>query len=164
MVDYWKQPGIPRKGWTLLHVIDIREDGQSESDTDYETCMMCGNEKIRYVHVVEHSEVSSEFRVGCSCAEKMTEDYVNPARREKDVRNRSSRLLNWTKKQWKKSKNGTYYLKIEERLLLIFQDKKTSKYKVKIGDTFGEKAFDKIEKAKVAVFKGIEFLKEKGRW
>ena len=164
MVNYWKQPGIPRKGWTLLDVIDIREDGQSESDTDYETCMMCGNEKIRYVHVVEHSEVSSEFRVGCSCAEKMTEDYVNPARREKDIRNRSSRLLKWTKKQWKKSKNGTYYLKIEERLLLIFQDKKTSKYKVKIGDTFGKKAFDKIEKAKVAVFKGIEFLKEKGKW
>ena len=164
MVNYWKQPGIPRKGWTLLDVIDIREDGQSESDTDYETCMMCGNEKIRYVHVVEHSEVSSEFRVGCSCAEKMTEDYVNPARREKDIINRSSRLLKWTKKQWKKSKNGTYYLKIEERLLLIFQDKKTSKYKVKIGDTFGIKAFDKIEKAKVAVFKRIEFLKEKGRW
>ena len=164
MANYWKQPGIPRKGWTLMDVIDIREDGQSESDTDYETCMMCGNEKIRYVHVVEHSEMSSEFRVGCSCAEKMTEDYVNPARREKEIRNRSSRLLNWTKKQWKKSKNGTYYLKIEERLLLIFQDKKTSKYKVKIGDTFGKKAFDKIEKAKVAVFKGIEFLKEKGKW
>lgn len=164
MANYWKQPGIPRKGWTLMDVIDIREDGQSESDTDYETCMMCGNEKIRYVHIVEHSEMSSEFRVGCSCAEKMTEDYVNPARREKEIRNRSSRLLNWTKKQWKKSKNGTHYLKIEERLLLIFQDKKTSKYKVKIGDTFGKKAFDKIEKAKVAVFKGIEFLKEKGKW
>jgi hypothetical protein len=164
MANYWKQPGVPRKGWTLLDVIDIREDGQSESDTDYETCMMCGNEKIRYVHVVEHSEVSSEFRVGCSCAEKMTEDYVNPARREKEIRNRSSRLLNWTKKQWKKSKNGTYYLKIEERLLLIFQDKKTSKYRVKIGDMFGKKAFAKIEKAKVTVFKGIEFLKEKGRW
>ncbi|MBE9462052.1 hypothetical protein ACFP1I_12510 [Dyadobacter subterraneus] len=164
MANYWKQPGIPRKGWILLDVIDIREDDQSESDTNYETCMMCGNEKIRYVHVVEHSEMSSEFRVGCSCAEKMTEDYVNPARREKEIRNRSSRLLNWTKKQWKKSKNGTHYLKIEERLLLIFQDKKTSKYKVKIGDTFGKKAFDKIEKAKVAVFKGIEFLKEKGRW
>ena len=164
MANYWKQPGIPRKGWTLLDVIDIREDDQSENDTDYETCMMCGNEKIRYVHVVEHSEVSSEFRVGCSCAGKMTEDYVNPARREKEIRNRSSRLLNWTKKQWKKSKNGTYYLEVEERLLLIFQDKKTSKYKVKIGDKFGKKAFDKIEKAKVAVFKGIEFLKEKGRW
>ena len=164
MANYWKQPGIPRKGWTLLDVIDIREDGQSESDTEYETCMMCGNEKIRYVHVVDHPEVNSIFRVGCSCAEKMTEDYVNPARREKEIRNRTSRLLNWTKKQWKKSKNGTYYLKIEEHLLLIFQDKKTSKYKVKIGDTFGKKAFDKIEKAKVAVFKGIEFLKEKGRW
>lgn len=48
--------------------------------------------------------------------------------------------------------------------LITFQDKKTSKYKVKISDKFGEKAFDKIEKEKVAVFKGIEFLKEKGTW
>ncbi|WP_159466975.1 DEAD/DEAH box helicase family protein [Dyadobacter sp. 3J3] len=76
----------------------------------------------------------------------------------------AERIENWTKNQWKKSKNGTYYLKIEERLLLIFQDKKTSKYSVKIGDMFGKKEFDKIEKAKVAVFEGIEFLKEKGRW
>ena len=70
MANFWKQHGIPHKGWTLVDVIDVREDGQSEWETDYETCMMCGNEKIRYVHILEHPEVDEEFRVGCTCAEK----------------------------------------------------------------------------------------------
>ena len=64
MTNFWKQNGIPHKGWTLVDVIDVREDGQSESDTEYEKCMMCGNEKIRYVHILEHAEISYEFRVG----------------------------------------------------------------------------------------------------
>ncbi len=55
-------------------------------------------------------------------------------------------------------------LKIRGRLLLIYRDKKSNKFKVKIGETFGKKAFDNLEKAKIAVFNGIEYLKEKGEW
>jgi hypothetical protein len=146
MANYWKQQGIPHKGWTLVDVIDVREDGQAEWETDYETCMMCGNEKIRYVHIVEHAEVGEEFRVGCTCAEKMTNDYLNPQRRERELR------------------NGNYFLNIEEHHLLIYRDKKTNKYKVKIGETFGKKTFDTLEKAKIAAFNGMEYLKDKGEW
>jgi hypothetical protein len=95
MANFWKQQGVPHKGWTLVDVIDVREDGQPEWETDYETCMMCGNEKIRYVHIVEHPEIEEEFRVGCTCAEKMTSDYLNPKRREKELRNKASRRINW---------------------------------------------------------------------
>lgn len=31
MANFWKQHGIPHKGWTLVDVIDVREDGQSEN-------------------------------------------------------------------------------------------------------------------------------------
>lgn len=164
MANYWKQQGIPHKGWTLVDVIDVREDGQAEWETDYETCMMCGNEKIRYVHIVEHAEVGEEFRVGCTCAEKMTNDYLNPERRERELRNRANRRINWTKKDWKRSKNGNHFLNIEEHHLLIYRDKKTTKYKVKIGETFGKKTFDTLEKAKIAAFNGMEYLKDKGEW
>lgn len=164
MANYWKQQGIPHKGWTLVDVIDVREDGQAELETDYETCMMCGNEKIRYVHIVEHTEVGEEFRVGCTCAEKMTNDYLNPERRERELRNRANRRINWTKKDWKRSKNGNHFLNIEEHHLLIYRDKKTNKYKVKIGVTFGKKTFDTLEKAKIAAFNGMEYLKDKGEW
>ena len=164
MANYWKQQGIPHKGWSLVDVIDVREDGQAEWETEYKTCMMCGNEKIRYVHIVEHIEVGEEFRVGCNCATKMTDDYINPERREKELRNRANRRVNWTKKQWKSSKKGNYYLNIENRHLLIYTDSKTRKFKVKIGETFGHKTFDNLEKAKIAAFNGMEYLKEKGEW
>lgn len=49
MTNYWKKSGIPHKGWILKYVIGVRQDGESEDETDYKTCMMCGNEKIRYV-------------------------------------------------------------------------------------------------------------------
>ena len=99
MPYYWKIPGVPHKGWSLDDVIDIREDGQAKWETPYESCMMCGNEKIRFVHIVSHPEVDEDFRVGCVCAEKMTGDYINPERREKDLRNRASRRSNWMGKQ-----------------------------------------------------------------
>lgn len=164
MANYWKQHGIPHKGWKLIDVIDVREDGQEEWETDYETCMMCGNEKIRYVHIVEHFDVTEEFKVGCTCAEKMTSDYINPEKRERELRNRATRRANWIKKQWKISKNGNHYLNIDDRNLLIYRDEKTRKYKVKIKDTFGQKTFDTLEKAKIAVFNGMEYLKEHNKW
>ncbi len=40
MSNYWNISGVPHKGWNLIDVIDVREDGQSEDETDYEICMM----------------------------------------------------------------------------------------------------------------------------
>lgn len=164
MPNYWNQSGIPHKGWELINVIDIRLDGQSELETDYETCMMCGNEKIRYVHIVEHYDVDKEFRVGCRCAEKMTDDYVNPKRRERELRNRVSRRANWENREWKISENGNYYIKVGGHHLLIYRDKKTKNFKIKIGERFGKKLYPYLSDAKIAVFNGVEYLKEKGEW
>ena len=164
MSKLWKNKDIPHKGWTLISVIDVREDGQSEEDTYYENCMMCGKEKIRYVHIVTHSNIDEEFRVGCVCSEHMSNDYINPKRLEQKLRNRTNRRNNWIRKEWKRSPKGNYYINFEEHHLLIYRDKITNKYKVKIGETFGKKIFDTIEKAKVAVFNGVEYFKEKGNW
>jgi len=164
MANYWRQQGVPHKGWVLMDVIDVREHGQSQWDTEYETCMMCGNEKIRYVHILHHHDVIEDFRVGCTCAEKMTNDYINPERREKELRNRASRRINWTRKTWKRTKTGNYYLKIDERFLLIYRDKKSARYKVKVGKVFGKKTFDNLDNAKMAAFIGMEYLKDKGEW
>lgn len=64
MGNLWKQQGIPLKGWTLENVYDVRGDGQSEDETTYESCMMCGHEKIRYVHVISHLDFGGELLVG----------------------------------------------------------------------------------------------------
>lgn len=161
----WNLVGIPHKGWNLLDVIDIREDGQSEDETDYESCMMCGNEKIRYVHIVEHEEVAENYRVGRICAEKMTNDYLNPKKREAELRNKSGRRANWLKRKWKISSKGGHSIKIDGNSVGIFQDKKNlSKYKCRINDNFGIMLYDTPELAKIGLFNKIEDLKDKGKW
>ena len=71
----WDQPGVPHKGWHCVDVVDLRADGESADETDYATCQMCCNEKIRYVHIMEHPDLDENFEVGCVCAEKMSDDY-----------------------------------------------------------------------------------------
>lgn len=164
MPNFWNQQGVPRKGWILIDVIDVREEDQSEDETEYESCQMCGNEKIRFVHILSHVEVVEDVRVGCICAEKMTSDYVNPKKREKELRNRASRRTSWVKKEWKISKHNNYFLKIEGHLLIIFKNKINNKYKVKIDEKYGQKAFQDLKEAKVAAFNGVEYLKRKGLW
>ncbi len=164
MSNFWKISGIPHKGWILEYVYDIREDGQFVDEDEYETCMMCNYERIRYVHVVTYKDVEEEYRVGCICAEKMTDDYVKPKKHEQRLRNKFHRCINWLKKEWKTSKNGNFYLKVKKHHILIYKDKKSGKFRCKIGDHFGKKQFDTFELAKIAVFHGIEYFKEKNEW
>jgi len=164
MSNYWNKSEIPHKGWILEDVIDIREDGQSVEETEYETCMMCNNEKIRFVHIVSHKDFGEKLKVGCVCAEKMTNDYVNPKKQERKLRNIAQRRINWLRKDWKISKNGNLYLNIKGHHILIYKDNKTKKFRCKIGKKFGNKCFDTIELAKVAAFNGIEYYKERNEW
>jgi len=163
-MNYWNQEGIPHKGWDLDDVIDVRENGEEEWEANYETCMMCGKEKIRFVHVLSHPEVKDQFRVGCVCAEKMTEDYANPKLREKELLNRANRRANWIKRDWRISRNGNFFLNVNGSNVVIFRDNRTNKFRVKIDEIFGRKTFDTLPKAKIAAFNGLEYLKEKGDW
>ena len=72
----WNKPGLPHKGWTCVDVIDLAEGIDETESIPYEQCEMCGNEKIRYAHVMSHPDYPDEIYVGCVCAEKMTGDYV----------------------------------------------------------------------------------------
>jgi hypothetical protein len=164
MCAHWNSKDVPHKGWILIDVIDIREDGQPIDETEYEKCMMCGNERIRYVHIVEHKDFEEEYRVGCICAEKMTEDYVNPREREKELKQRSNERISWIKKKWNTSKSGNHYLNIDGNNLVVFDDSITGKYKCKINDKFGSKTYNEISAAKIGLFNKIEELKQKGKW
>lgn len=164
MTNLWKQKDIPHKGWILIDVIDVREDNQPEEETEYEACMMCGNERIRYIHIVEHTYYEETLRVGCVCSEKMTSDYLNPRKLEQKLRNRAARRTTWKKKEWKFSLKGNRYLKVDGHIITIFRDKKTTKYKVCIDSIFGKKEFHTLDEAKLAAFKGIEYFKDHDEW
>ena len=96
----WNKKGLPHKGWKCLDVIDLAEYVEEGDDIPYEQCEMCGNEKIRYAHVMIHPDFQGEIHVGCICAEKMTGDYVNPRKCENELRNRTLRKRNFNKVQW----------------------------------------------------------------
>lgn len=164
MGSLWNHAGIPHKGWTLIDVIDVRDDGQPEEETDYEVCMMCGNEKIRFVHILTHPDHKGEFRVGCTCAEKMTNDYVNPSRAEGELKKRWAKLQTWLKKEWKVNKTGNQYLSLNGHYLLLYKDSKSGKYRLKIDQRFGKHDFADQQAAKIALFKTIEILKEREEW
>jgi hypothetical protein len=164
MASLWNTPGIPHKGWTLTNVIDVREDGQSSDETDYEVCMMCGNERIRFVHIVEHPDISETYSVGCVCAEKMTDDYLNPQRRENDLRNKANRRNNWLTRAWKSSIKGNQFINMDGHNVGVFFDSKSKTYKCRVGNKFGSKGYNNIKEAKMALFKNVEYLKEHGGW
>lgn len=102
----WNKQDIPHKGWEYVGMEDLGEDPFPGEEIQYEQCEMCGNEKIRYVHILRHPEVRDEFRVGCDCASKLTENYSDPERNERDLRNRTNRRKNFLKQQWRRTDKG----------------------------------------------------------
>lgn len=96
----WDRPGIPHKGWEYIGMEDLGEECCPGEEIPYEQCDMCGNEKIRYVHIMKHPDIKGEFRVGCDCASNMAENYMDPERNERDLRNRSNRRKNFMKQEW----------------------------------------------------------------
>jgi hypothetical protein len=77
------------KGWTWIGVDDL-EDITGE-------CGACGKQEIRYIHFLTHHEHPS-ITVGCVCAGNLTEDYVNPAAREKELRAKARAKVNERKR------------------------------------------------------------------
>ena len=122
--------------------------------------MMCGNERIRFIHLVSHPEVARCFKVGCSCAEKMTEDYVTPKRLEKEVRSQQRKSSTWLNKNWRISQNGNLYLNYNDDFLLIYKDKKSNKYKIKINDYFDPAKFDTTKEAKLEIPRQLKNMRD----
>lgn len=151
----WDQPGVPHKGWVWKDSYDAFDDG------DYVTCEMCGQERVRYVHIMEHESYFEELKVGCVCAEKMSDDYINPRGREKDLQKRAGRRKNWIKRSWKESTKGNPKIKAKGYDVVIFPDK-VGRYGIgafKDGQKhFASKKFLTVDAAKQAAFNFVEEL------
>lgn len=123
-----------------MDVVDLRTDGESADETDYATWQMCGNEKIRYVHIMKHPDLDENFDVGCVCAEKMSDDYDGPTRWEARLRNRATRRARWLLLKWRVSAKGNSFLNVDGRNLVVYPTK-TGRWGYKIGDRFGAKTY-----------------------
>ena len=120
----WSRIGVPHKGWRCIDVLDLGEDAENIEEIDYQQCEMCGNEKIRYVHVMKHTEYQEILHVGCVCAEKMSGDYENPRKREKTLRNKAIRRRNFNRVEWKfNASKKTYSKKYKGEYITILESK-----------------------------------------
>lgn len=96
----WNKRGIPHKGWICIDVLDLREEADSAQEFEYAQCEMCDKEKLRFVHVMKHPEYPDILNVGCICAEKMSDDYINPSKMENELRKKASRRSNFKRVEW----------------------------------------------------------------
>ena len=145
----WDQSGIPHKGWRCVDVIDLSENA-------YETCQMCGRENIRYVHIMENADFGGQLRVGCVCAEKMSDDYVGPRNREKRLKNRAARRVTWLTRYWRESTKGNHFLNIKEHNISVFPDKyRKDKWGYCINNQFSRERYNSRDEAKMALFEAV---------
>lgn len=150
----WDKPNIPHKGWYCIGMEDLGEFVE-DGDIEYESCEMCGKERIRYVHIMKHDEYGV-LRVGCSCASKMEEDYSNPKKRDDDFRKRATRRTNFMKQDWRQRENGNYTLRYKGDTITIMKSRYGTNYGVifngdQIWDYNGKRNMD-LDTSKRAAF------------
>lgn len=163
MTARWNTPNVPHKGWKCLDVVDVRADGESAEKANYEVCQMCGQERIRFVHIMEHSTMPSELRVGCICAEKMSDDYVAPKERERELRNRSTRRAKWLTRKWKVSRKGHPWIKAGDYHIVVCAEGRAGQYRLFINEKRGQRLYPSESAAKLAAFDAVEKMKERGK-
>jgi len=151
LTNLWDQPDVPHKGWHCIDVQDLREDGSSAEETEYATCQMCGNERVRFVHVMEHPEWDGTMYTGCVCAEKLSDDYVGPRKRETTLRNRAARRARWLTRNWRRSRKGNSFLNLEGYNLVVYPTK-TGRWGYRIGERWGSRTYPTEAEAKLALF------------
>jgi hypothetical protein len=161
MMAMWDKEGVPHKGWVCTEMIDLGE-GLEDLDADerkdyYESCQMCNQEGIRFVHVMEHKDFEGVLRVGYKCAEKMEEDYINPKNRESELKNRYNRRSNFLKRDWHCNSKGNYVLKYKGLYMTIMPSKyKKGEYGILFQEkatwTINGKKIQSLQEAKQAAF------------
>jgi hypothetical protein len=147
------RPGIPRTGWVFAsYPID-------NITADF-TCENCRFPHVRYVHELKHKATGQLIRVGCVCAEHLTQDFATPRLRETALKNRAGRRLRWPTLNWKRSSKGNLFLKKQGRVIVIRRTSRGSwaasyKREEDMDWTSVEGWYDTPEEAKLAAFDAL---------
>lgn len=91
-----KQWNAPLSDWVCVDVVDVCDD---DPDAPLTKCEVCGCEKVRYLHVMEHEDFFMDLNVGCICAGVMEDDILRAKERDRRMKNRAKRKRNFIKKK-----------------------------------------------------------------
>ena len=111
------------------------------------------------MHVLTHPDYEGEIRVGCVCAEKMTNDDITPKKYERRMKNRAVRWRNFQKQVWYFNRKGNLVLHYKGEYItaivrqtgisFIYDGSWTSRYKgrrIEDMNTLKAAAFDAFDK------------------
>lgn len=111
-----KQWGAPLKDWYCVQVIDMV--GEHETVGLF-TCELCDCSRVRFAHVMRNEDFYEDITVGCVCAGIMEGDILAAKERDRKIRNRAKRRMNFPKRQWRRNWLGGYFLTYKGELVFI---------------------------------------------
>ena len=145
--------GVPHKGWSLEQVIDLHED-EGLSYGEYEDCQFCDHEQIRFVHLLNHPDYSQAIRVGCMCACRLTNDYVEPKRQERILRNKAARRSRFpARKGWSSTCYGGKTIKLNGHRVTVAS--KSGRFRLWIDGKEGGRFY---AQEKEAMLRGFDYV------
>lgn len=154
-------PGVPHKGWQLNDVIDLQLD-EGLVFGEYEDCEFCDQEQIRYVHILSHSDYFDSIRVGCICSCNLTEDYVTPKRRERELRNAAARRARFPDRKWRTTKRGGQTITIDGFRVTVGKIS-TGKFRLWINSKEGTRSYDELRTAKIRAYDAVQEMKTRAK-
>ena len=101
----------PLSGWYCTEVMDMESDNHQ--------CELCDCKKVRFIHVMTHEEFYIPLHVGCICAGIMNGDIIAAKERDRKMKNRARRRLNFPKRKWKKVGAEAHILKYKGQMVWI---------------------------------------------
>lgn len=135
----WNKPGYPHQGWIER---DVNDGGDA-----IHTCEMCDKTDIRFVHTIYHPDAKLTVKVGCQCAQKLTDDKETPVRKEREAKARAAQkqrqnnnkkkfidFNNWIKNEYGyytkihgvyvnlRTKYGNWYVVVNKRIITQFHN------------------------------------------
>jgi hypothetical protein len=145
-----RSEGVPHKGWKLVGVVDLHEE-KGLNYGEYEDCQFCSHEQIRYVHILKHAELEDFIRVGCVCACGLTNDYVEPKRRERILRNQAARRSRFPNRvSWRTNRQGGKTMKWKQFRITVGLKKRG--FKVWINGVEGGRYYDEEKAAMLRAY------------
>ena len=145
--NLWKRDDVPKSGWVCTGISDLGEP--------VGVCEMCGHQIIRYVHHMKHPDYRP-LNVGCICAGKMEGDVNEARRREQEFKSRQARRENFKRRNWKTSRNNNSYLKIKDRIIVLYYNEKRNNWKYSLDNVFCTEVYATRDEAMDAAFDAME--------
>jgi len=140
----WDNSSVPKRNWNWENVED-------QGPGEFDTCEMCGNPKVRYIHIMTHPRHDGPVRVGCVCAAAMSDEPPEKYQeREKLLRSKAAAFKRWKTRRWRLSQKGNPTVCVDGNYMTVFKSR--GGWGTVIEGEFSRLSYPTEEAAKLSLF------------